>query len=71
MEYPGDMFNTFLDLDTWKSNVLGSQWNSHEPPVVVSIFGPCQIITPSRWNRYLIDKEQHFHFGVEYPFNLR
>ncbi len=29
MEYPGDAFHTFLDLD---SVILGSQWDSHKPP---------------------------------------
>ncbi len=31
MEYAGDAFHTFMDLDS--VNLLGSQWDSHKPPV--------------------------------------
>ncbi len=59
MEYPGDAFHTFLDLDS----VIYFAVNG----TVTSLL----VLIQNIWGYDMgaSEKWQHFHFGVDYPFN--
>ncbi len=67
MEYPGDAFHTFLDLDSVIYLAVNGKVTSL--PVFIQNILNCVLKTNEAFMGLVSDKWQDFHFGVEYPFN--
>ncbi len=70
MEYPGDAFHTFMDLDS--AIYLAVNGTVTSLPVFIQNIWNCVLKTNEAFNDMGVsEKRQNFHFGVEYPFNVQ
>ncbi len=70
MEYPGDAFHTFMDLDS--AIYLAVNGTVTSLPVFIQNILNCVLKTNEAFTgserHGVSEKRQNFHFGVEYPF---
>ncbi len=66
MEYPGDAFHTFLDLDSVIYLAVNGTVTSL--PVLIQNILNCVPKTNEAFTGLESEKWQNDHFGVEYPF---
>ncbi len=72
MEYPGDAFHTFMDLDS--VIYLADNGTVTSLPVFIQNILNYVLKTNEAFTGLerhgVSEKQQHFYFGVEYPFKL-
>ncbi len=68
MEYPGDAFHTFMDLDS--VIYLADNGTVTSLPVFIQNILNYVLKTNEAFTGLGVSEKQHFYFGVEYPFKL-